>query len=457
MTKKITALVLAVILSAVPAYASYNPSYIAIEAENDAMDAAEEEAIERAVTRPVSSEQNLYMLGGWKGKRDELARKGVTFSSTFTTDVLGNATGGMKQGARFDSSTGWDVNFDLEKFAGLIGTQFHVSGLWRAGQNLSKATIGNDLTCSTIFGNEQFRFYFMYLEKELLDKRLNIRVGRIAAGDDFASSPLYGIYVSNAVDGVPISIPINMFFSVYATATWGARAKYDLNKDFYILSGIYDGDSAVSRNDMCGFDFSLRLKEGLAFAQELAYAPDKGVGPNELPGHYKAGIYYNSAVKRDLYSDVNGNSYAVTNLARKKHVGDYNVYIHADQMIYREKGTKDQGLTPLAVATIGPDNMNKFPFFIMGGLVYKGLVPGRDDDKTAVQMVYAKYSDKIKESQQSVGSSPQQYEIALELTHRIMITKWMYMQPDMQYIIQPGGTGNIDDALVLGFQFGLTF
>ena len=126
-------------------------------------------------------------------------------------------------------------------------------------------------------------------------------------------------------------------------------------------------------------------------------------------------------------------------------------------MIYREKGAKDQGLTPLAAATIGPDNVNEFPFFIMAGLIYKGLVPGRDDDVTAVEVVYAKYSDKIKESQQSVGASPQKYETMLEFTHKIMITKWMYMQPDLQYIISPGGTGNIDDALVAGFQFGLTF
>jgi porin len=447
--RRATALILALIFAATPAYSSYNPSYIAQQKE--------EKKIERMGSIPACSETQQYMLGDWKCLREELANEGVTFGSTFTTDVLGNVSGGMKQGARFDSSTGWDVNFDLEKFAGLIGTQFHISGLWRAGQNLSKAVIGNDLTCSTIFGNEQFRFYFLYLEKDLLDKRLNIRAGRIAAGDDFASSPLYGIFVSNAVDGVPISIPINMFFSVYATSTWGARAKYYLNKDFYLLSGIYNGDSAVSRNDMYGFDFSMRFKQGLAFAQELAYAPAAGVGPMGLPGHYKGGIYYNGAVRRDLYSDINGSSSAVTGLAGKKHVGDYNVYVHADQMIYREKGTKDQGLTPLAVVTIGPDNINKFPFFIMGGLVYKGLVPKRDDDVTGFEIVYAKYSNKIKESQQSVGTSPQKYEMMLEFTHKIMITKWMYMQPDLQYIIQPGGTGNIDDALVLGFQFGLTF
>ena len=126
-------------------------------------------------------------------------------------------------------------------------------------------------------------------------------------------------------------------------------------------------------------------------------------------------------------------------------------------MIYKEKGSVDKGLTALACATIGPDNINKFPFFLMSGLIYKGLVPGRSGDTTAVQMSYVKYSDKLKESEQSAGLSTQKYEIAFEFTHKIMITKWMYMQPDIQYIVQPGGTGNIDDALVIGFQSGLTF
>lgn len=447
--KKCIALALCCAFFASIAYAGYNPSYLASQRE--------ETKLQQLKTIPACSESQQYMLGDWECLREELGNGGVLFSSTYTCDVLGNATGGMQQGARYDHSMGWDVNFDLEKFANMAGTQFHISGLWRAGQNLSKATIGNDLTCSTIFGNEQFRFYFLYLEKDLLDKRFNIRVGRIAAGDDFAASPLYGIYVSNAIDGVPISIPINMFFSVYATATWGARARYNLNKDFYILSGIYDGDKAVSRNDMYGFDFSLRLKEGLAFAEEFAYAPHDGVGPAGLPGHYKAGIYYNGATCRDLYSDINGSSFAVTGLDQKKHIGNYNVYLIADQMIYRKKGTTDQGLTPLVCATIGPESINKFPFFLMGGLIYKGLVPGRDNDTTAVQMSYAKYSGKLRESEQSVGARAQNYEIALEFTHKVMITKWMYMQPDIQYIIQPGGTGNTDDAFVVGFQFGLTF
>jgi porin len=447
--KKRIAVILCCIFTASSVYASYDPSYLALQKEK--------KKLESSVELPVCSEGQQYMFGDWHCLREELANEGVIFSSTYTNNVLGDVSGGMKQGWRYDHSVGWDANFDLERFVGMLGTQFHISGLWRAGQNLSKAVVGNDIVCSTIFGNEQFRFYSLCLEKDLLDKKLNVRFGRIAAGDDFATSPLYGIFVSNAVDGVPISIPINMFFSVYATATWGVRAKYNINKDFYILSGLYDGDAAVSRNDMYGFDFSLRLKQGLAFAEEFAYAPEKGIGPEELPGHYKAGIYYNGATCRDLYADINGNSFAVTNLDTKKHIGNYNVYIHADQMVYHKKGTVDQGLTPLMVVTLGPEDINKFPFLLMGGLVYKGLVPTRGDDTTAFEVVYAKYSNDLKRSQQSVGTEFQQYEMMLEFTHKIMITKWMYMQPDLQYIIQPSGTGNIDDALVIGFQMGLTF
>jgi len=447
--KRYLALALSLIIFASPAYCSYDPSYLASQRE--------EKKLRQLKTIPCCSERQQYMTGDWECLREELENEGVIISSTYTLDYLGNVTGGMHQGARYDHSMGWDINFDLEKFVNMVGTQFHVSGLWRSGQNLSKATIGNDLVCSTIFGNEQFRFYFLYLEKKLLGDRLNVRVGRIATGDDFAASPLYGVFVSNAVDGVPISLPINMYFPVYATATWGARAKYNLNDDFYILSGIYDADSTLATNKMCGLDFNLRLWRGISFAEEFAYAPAKGVGPGGLPGHYKAGIYYNGSTCRDLYADLNGNSAAVTGLAKKKHIGNYNVYIHADQMIYRKEGTVDEGLTPLIVATIGPENLCKFPFLLMSGLVYKGLVPTRHNDMTGFEIVYAQYSPKLRQSQESVGAAAQQYELMFEFTHKVNITKWMYLQPDLQYIIQPGGTGNIDDALVIGFQFGLTF
>ena len=41
--------------------------------------------------------------------------------------------------------------------------------------------------------------------------------------------------------------------------------------------------------------------------------------------------------------------------------------------------------------------------------------------------------------------------------YRIQLNRLFYVQPDVQYIIQPGGTGSIPNALVLGMQIGVTF
>ncbi|WP_083809182.1 carbohydrate porin [Pedosphaera parvula] len=52
----------------------------------------------------------------------------------------------------------------------------------------------------------------------------------------------------------------------------------------------------------------------------------------------------------------------------------------------------------------------------------------------------------------------QNHETVIELTHRFSLRKGaLFIQHDFQYILRPGGTGPIDNALVLGCQFGIHF
>jgi porin len=37
------------------------------------------------------------------------------------------------------------------------------------------------------------------------------------------------------------------------------------------------------------------------------------------------------------------------------------------------------------------------------------------------------------------------------------LTPWLYVMPSVQYVIRPGGTGSIPNALVLGAEIGVTF
>jgi len=55
------------------------------------------------------------------------------------------------------------------------------------------------------------------------------------------------------------------------------------------------------------------------------------------------------------------------------------------------------------------------------------------------------------------GRPTQSYEGVIEFSYRVQFNKWAYVQPDLQYIIRPGGTGLTQNATVLGFQLGVTF
>ncbi len=404
------------------------------------------------------------MTGTWGGLRDDMYESGITVASTYVCDVLGCVSGGRSQGARYDHSLGLDINMDLEEMADLEGMQFHVAGLYRAGRNLSADVIGNKFVTSSIFGHQQFRFYTLYLEQSLLEDKVNIRIGRLGAGDDFARSDIYWIYLNNGIDGVPISIPLNFAYPVYPTATWGARSIVHITDTIYATTGIYDADPAVGRDEYYGLDFSLRLSRGILGMQEFAFTPNTQEGATGFPGHYKAGGFCLSGEFDDLYSDASGNSYILSGNAPREYRVNYGFYVHADQMIYREGSPgSDQGLTIFSIITLAPSDMNMFPFFVDGGVFYKGLIPGRDDDITAFGIVYGRWSpdithtEQIRRDTQNINVDPPGYELVLELTNKIQITPWMFLQPDFQIILHPGGTSDIPTAYVIGTRFGLTF
>ena len=52
----------------------------------------------------------------------------------------------------------------------------------------------------------------------------------------------------------------------------------------------------------------------------------------------------------------------------------------------------------------------------------------------------------------------QQQETVVELTYRLaFLRSSLFVQPDLQYIIRPGGTGRISDAFAFGAEIGVDF
>jgi porin len=85
-----------------------------------------------------------------------------------------------------------------------------------------------------------------------------------------------------------------------------------------------------------------------------------------------------------------------------------------------------------------------------------GLLPGRDKDLAGFGFVYTKVSNSILDD---AGMAPaRHYESIVELTYQMVVNDHLTVQPDAQYIFNPGSAAEpLSNALVLGVRFNLTF
>jgi porin len=131
-------------------------------------------------------------------------------------------------------------------------------------------------------------------------------------------------------------------------------------------------------------------------------------------------------------------------------------------MVYRERGSTRRGLTLFAMATASDPKTESFRFAYVGG-VYQGIFPRRDADFIAFVFAYGRYNSRLTrfaEDRDSIGGAPapiQRNENLLELDYGIQVTPWLNLRPNLQYVIHPGGSGTIANALVIGLFTRVTF
>jgi porin len=87
---------------------------------------------------------------------------------------------------------------------------------------------------------------------------------------------------------------------------------------------------------------------------------------------------------------------------------------------------------------------------------------GRDDYDEALGDLAAAREDERDARREDEASRRRRtgvpdYEAVVELTYRAQVTPWLSIQPDVQWIIHPGGSSKIDNALVVGLRAAITF
>lgn len=389
---------------------------------------------------PENWVQNRSMIGNSSVARADLADLGVTFNSSFVTNMLGNPVGGQARGFAYAGSYGFSLNINFNQ-TGWTGLNLFSSAVWRTGTNLSQRKINNQFTVAQVYGSQTVKLNELYLYQSLLSGSLEFKLGRLDAGNDFFTSPLYWRFVNNGFDGNPVSIFFNVPFTAYPNSTWGAYLMFKPYKRISAKFAVYNANSKIKKNKYHGINFTFKSTNGVIWIAEWCGLVNQEKGDHGMPGNYKLGYFY-----------LTGSEPKFTGGSER---GDPCYYLLFDQMIYRKGGPDStRGITPFVCFIYAPPNRNLFPYFTNFGLVWKGIFDQRPEDALDIGFIYGSYSSKLQEVERKKGVKPQDFEAVIELNYWIQINNWFYIAPDMQYIIRPKGMSSIPNAYVVGAQIG---
>ncbi len=401
-----------------------------------------------------------FLTGSWGGARDGLKKAGVSVGLNYSTETMGNVSGGEKLGGTYADNIALEFRFDLDRLVSVPGTTFLVKMSQRDGDSVSARFIapsqgGNAFPVQELYGGQTFKLVNVQFTTRLVDDRLDLAYGRLVANDDFLRSDLYCQFLNNSFCGSPKPVFLqNPFtFTAYPLATWGLRAAFDTpSRDWTFQTAVYDGDPEGKRGDPAGESQNLHGtwwgfgSNGVTLAGEVRYHVNRD-SDKALPGVYKVGGFYLTGQFQDLGRAGNATA-----------AGDGMVWLLADQMLYRESPGSRRGLSAFGALVFSlTDRANPMSSYFNAGFVYEGLFAGRPRDRTGLAVTTGWFGSEYNVGLAAAGLPTKSYEAVVELNHMFLVGMGIGIQPDVQYIVRPTGTGSIANALAVGAKISIDF
>ncbi|MGX5776101.1 carbohydrate porin [Methylorubrum zatmanii] len=410
-----------------------------------------------SVTNEGSIQEALGPYGDPFGLRAFLAARGITYVLTYIGEGLSNVSGGLRRGATYGGRLDTSLDIDLDKLAGWRGARFHTDFFQIHGHGLSARYVNNLTTVTGIEALPATRLFELWIEQRLFDDRFSVKVGQISADTEFAIAQSAVVFM-NAGFGWPNvgAVVMPSGGPIYPLATPALRLKYEPTPELSFQGGLFNGDPAGTpalgdmtdpqRRNRTGTNF--RVDDPALLLGEVSYAYPSLPGTERLPGTATLGGWYHfGRFESPRLDSVQGRLLAdpeASGISRRFR-GNAGIYAILDQTIYREPGTASQGASAFLRFSAVPSDRNLIDLYVDTGLAYRGLFPGRPNDTLGLGMIHSRISPEARAFDREsllFGSGPRPLrssETVFEATYQAELVPGLTLQPDLQYIMRPGG------------------
>jgi len=347
----------------------------------------------------------------------------IAWEGVYTGEVWSNVEGGIENGsaAYLDNL---DVSAEISGFS-LFGRPYEafVYGLYNNGGSISQ-DVGDLQTVSNIeTGVSAARLYEAWLETPV-GRVGSLRLGLYDVNSEFDVLDSAALFIHSAHGiGTDIGQTGRNGPSIFPVTGLAARFEWDFGGPWLGRVAVVDGvpgdpedpgamdvsiggdDGALVLAELQRQDGPRRLLLG-SWGYSASYPQSPGRGPDDSWSN--AGVY--ARMEAALGSEESPGTYFVRGGYADTRFGSFSKFLGAGIEWRNPFGYSGRGILGLSVA----------------------WAEARDDSDAS-------------------GIRPQR-EVVFEITYRARLNDWLAVQPDLQYIVNPGLRPGVDDALAIGLR-----
>lgn len=389
------------------------------------------------------------LLGSLWGLRDGLEYSGLTLGGEYVAEYSGVLSGGVAERGSFRNVLTVDAELDLEMAGGWEGATVFAQYLMVNGESGGSLDSGDIQVYSNLESDIHLSsLYELWFEQRLFDDRLRLKFGKLDANSEFAFVEVAGDFshssagFSPTVLGFP-SYPDSATGLVVSGRVWeGSDARLTFGYGLFDGALGVDGVRTGGRGPATFFsddvsDDWFQIGEGVL---EWGLAAESEGSSWFGGGRVTGGLWHHSGDFERFDGDGSES-------------GTIGVYGTAELRVF-ELGEgaidHDRGVWVFGQYGWADEELSEVGQHVAVGAVGRGMLFGRDGDSCGV---YASWVDLSDED----GAGFDDDEFALDGYYRVRLTPWVYVQPELQYIVNPSGDPSIDDAFVGGVRVGVTF
>jgi porin len=339
---------------------------------------------------------------------------GAVYRFNYTGEAFADVSGGMSRGVVYTGLLQGTLDWHWGSWTA------HGDAYFPHGDSLTQHHVGDFSVVSNIDAVHQLRLHELWGQRQI--GPASVRVGLLAADTEFWGSDTAALFISSAF-GAPSVVSGNLPHSpIFPQGVLGARASFDLGKNDTLRIAVLDGDGgdpASANRHGLRIDFN----HGALLAVEDQHLFGNVAAPMASA---RLGAFFRTRDSFDIAGPSARGSWGMLGVI------DYTI---------------NKRLVWFARAGIAEHDRSTVPWSVETGFNVGAAFAPRNTFGLA--LAYVDLNGHLQTPDNPPGL---RHEVIVESMLNIWLDERFTLQPDLQYIIDPGGTAAARNALVLGLR-----